>query len=102
MALLNNEYLAVQRQLTKQNFHLNQVKKELAEKVTQLESTLSYVKRLEGILPVCIYCKKIRDDADTKPGKGEWMQMEPFLYHKGGTSVSHGCCPECFDKHIDD
>lgn len=102
LALLNNEYLAAQRQLTKQNFHLNQVQKELAEKVSQLESTLSYVQRLEGILPVCIYCKKIRDDAGTEPGKGEWMQMEAFLCHKGGTSVSHGCCPECFEKHIDD
>lgn len=102
MALLNNEYLAVQRRLTKQNFFLNQVKKELAEKVTQLESTLSYVKRLEGILPVCIYCKKIRDDTDRESGKGEWMQMEAFLSHKGGTSVSHGCCPKCFEKHIDD
>jgi hypothetical protein len=102
MALLNNELIAMQRELTKKNHRLNQMQNELAEKVAQLESTLSYVKRLEGILPVCVYCKNIRDDADTEPGKGKWMRMEEFLLHKSGTFVSHGCCPQCFEKHRDD
>ena len=102
MALLNNEYIAMQRELTKKNHRLNQMQNELTEKVAELESMLSYVKRLEGILPVCIYCKNIRDDTGTEPGKGKWMRMEEFLLHKSGTFVSHGCCPQCFEKHIDD
>jgi len=102
IALLNSEFIASQRELAKQNHNLIQAKKDLAEKVAQLESTLSYVKRLEGILPVCIYCKNIRDDAGTEPGKGTWVKMEEFLHHKSGTAVSHGCCPECYEQHIDD
>ena len=92
----------MQRELTKKNNRLLQIQNELVEKVDQLEATLSYVKRLEGILPVCIYCKNIRDDTDTEPGKGTWMRMEEFLQHKSGTAVSHGCCPQCFEKHIED
>jgi DNA-binding NarL/FixJ family response regulator len=90
------------RELAKRNQQLSLLKQELSEKVAQLESTLSYVKRLEGILPVCVYCKNIRDDTGTEPGQGEWMRMEEYLHHKSGTAVSHGCCPECFEKHIDD
>ena len=90
------------RELTKKNHHLKKVQNELAEKIVQLETTLSYVKRLEGILPVCIYCKNIRDDSGAEPGSGQWIQMEEFLCHKSGTAISHGCCPECYKKHLDD
>jgi DNA-binding NarL/FixJ family response regulator len=90
------------RELVVKNEQLNLLQHELSEKVAQLESTLSYVKRLEGIIPVCVYCKNIRDDTGTERGKGTWMRMEEFLHHKSGTSFSHGFCPECFAKHIDD
>ncbi len=90
------------RELVVKNEQLNLLQHELSEKVAQLESTLSYVKRLEGILPVCVYCKNIRDDADTERGKGKWLRMEEYLSQKSGTAVSHGCCPACFKKHIDD
>ena len=90
------------RELAKKNQQLNLLQQELTEKVAQLELTLSYVKRLEGILPVCVYCKNIRDDTGTEHGKGIWMRMEEYLNNKSGTSVSHGCCPECFEIHIDD
>ena len=99
MALINNELISTQRELAKKNHQLNLTQHELEEKVAQLESTLSYVKRLEGILPVCMYCKKIRDDSGTEPGEGEWMRMETYLYSKSGTIISHGCCPECFEEH---
>ncbi len=90
------------RELANKNQQLNLMQHELSEKVAQLESTLSYVKRLEGILPVCIYCKNIRDDTGVEPGRGQWMRMEEFLHQKSGTAVSHGCCPGCFEKHVDD
>lgn len=69
--------------------------------IVSLQKALEDIQTLEGILPVCIYCKKIRDDSDAAPGKGPWMRMEEFLYHKSGTAVSHGCCPECFEKFRD-
>ncbi len=53
----------------------------------------------EKILPVCIYCKNIRDDAGTEPGKGKWLQMEEYMHIKSGTDISHCCCPVCYEKH---
>ena len=50
----------------------------------------------EKILPVCMYCKKIRDDIGAKPGTGKWLSMEEYLCLKSGAELSHGCCPECF------
>ena len=89
-------------ELAEKNQHLKQVQNELVKKIAQLESTLTYVKRLEEIIPVCIYCKNIRDDTGIEPGKGKWMRMEEYLYNKGGSKVSHGCCPGCYEKHKDD
>jgi DNA-binding NtrC family response regulator len=57
------------------------------------------IKFYENILPVCAYCKNIRDDTATEPGKGKWMRMEEYIHQKSGTRISHGCCPECFEKH---
>ena len=72
------------------------------ELIKTLTSALEKIKTLEGILPVCTYCKKIRDDTGTEHGKGKWLRMEEFLYHKGGAAVSHGCCEDCYEKHKDD
>ena len=60
------------------------------------------IKLYENILPICIYCKNIRDDAGTEPGKGKWLRMEEYLSRKIGTDVSHGCCPVCYETHRDD
>lgn len=54
----------------------------------------------EKILPVCCYCKKIRDDKQGEHGKGNWYNLEEYLYKAKGVSVSHGCCPDCFVEHI--
>lgn len=59
------------------------------------------VKIYENILPICMYCKSIRDDTGTEPGKGKWMRMETYLRQKSGADISHGCCPECFEKHME-
>jgi len=58
------------------------------------------MKFLEGILPVCASCKKIRDD------EGNWHQIESFIRERSEAEFSHGICPECarklypeFDQH---
>lgn len=56
----------------------------------------------EEILPVCMYCHKIRDDTDTKAGEGEWMSLGEYLHRTSDTNVTHCCCPECFHKHEND
>jgi len=60
------------------------------------------VKVYENILPVCMYCKSIRDDKGVEPGKGKWMRMEEYIHINSGTDISHGCCPTCYKKHKDD
>ena len=50
------------------------------------------MKHLEGILPVCASCKKIRDD------QGNWQQIESYIREKSEADFSHGICPECAAK----
>lgn len=50
------------------------------------------MKYLEGILPICASCKKIRDD------KGAWNQIEEYVRDRSEAEFSHGICPECAEK----
>ena len=61
----------------------------LAERVRDLESALSHVKQLHGLLPICCYCKKIRDD------RNYWHQVESYVANHADVRFSHGICPEC-------
>ncbi len=60
------------------------------------------IKIYEEILPICMYCKDIRDDTGKEPGKGEWLQLEAYLSRKSGVDISHGVCPKCYEKQCAD
>ena len=64
----------------------------LREKVTQLEAALAKVKLLEGIIPICMYCKQIQND------KQSWHQLEAYISEHSEALFSHGICPECYAK----
>jgi diguanylate cyclase len=66
----------------------------LEEKVAQLETALATVKRLEGVIPICGVCKKIRDD------KESWQQLEQYISEHSDALFSHGLCPDCFEKEM--
>lgn len=70
--------------LKKSNSELNSHKK-------QLEEALAEVKVLYGMLPICVRCKKIRDD------NGYWNPLESYIESHSAASFSHGICPECSD-----
>lgn len=55
----------------------------------ELEQALSEVKELSGLLPVCAWCKNIRDD------EGYWSKFESYLSEHTNSEVTHGICPEC-------
>ncbi len=57
-----------------------------------LREAQARVKHLEGIIPICMYCKKIRDD------KAMWQQMEKYITEHSEAFFSHGICPECHEK----
>jgi len=61
--------------------------------VTELRDALHSIKQLSSILPICAYCKKIRDD------RGEWEQLEAYISAHTDTLFSHGMCPDCLKQH---
>lgn len=62
----------------------------------KLQSALAEVKTLRGIIPICAYCKKIRDD------QGYWNQVEAYVARHTEADFSHGVCPSCAKKHYPD
>ena len=54
------------------------------------------VKTLSGLLPICVGCKKIRDD------QGHWSQIESYITRHSAAEFSHGLCPECVPKYYPD
>ncbi len=66
------------------------------------QDALRKIEIYEQYLPICMYCKKIRDDSGIMPGKGKWWPIEEYLCQKSGTNLTHGCCPDCFEEHIAD
>jgi CheY-like chemotaxis protein len=68
----------------------------LAERVRDLEQALQRVKQLQGLLPICCYCKRIRDDSNY------WQQVEEYLSACSGAQFSHGICPQCYETVVKD
>lgn len=66
----------------------------LADRVRRLEEALSNVKQLQGLLPICSYCKRIRDD------KNYWSQVETYISDHSGVQFSHSYCPDCFARYV--
>ncbi len=74
--------------------NLNIAHKQKEKLIQELQSTLAQVKQLQGIIPICAYCKKIRDD------QGSWSQLEVYINQHSEADFSHGICPECKDSHF--
>ena len=63
----------------------------VAERILTLRTV---VKQLEGLLPICSYCKKIRDEKDT------WQPIEGYISTRTEATFSHGVCPSCIEKYM--
>ena len=68
--------------------------RESLQKTRELEKALDEIKVLKGILPICSYCKSIRDDA------GSWKQLESYVRSHSSAEFSHGVCPDCYDQVV--
>jgi DNA-binding response OmpR family regulator len=53
-----------------------------------------HVQQLEGLLPICAYCKRIRD------GTAQWESIERYVEARSEAQFSHGYCPDCYEKHV--
>lgn len=85
------------RSLRAMGFHLDITRRKQAELdreslIEKLEKALAEIRTLQGIIPICAACKKIRDD------RGYWNQLETYLSHHSHAEFSHGLCPECLRR----
>jgi sigma-B regulation protein RsbU (phosphoserine phosphatase) len=64
----------------------------LAARVTELELALLHVQRLQGLLPICSYCKKVRNETNY------WEQVDSYLASHSDLNFTHGICPTCLEK----
>lgn len=71
-----------------------ELQRKLSQRVKELEEALRHVKKLQGMLPICSYCKKVRDD------KNYWQQVEEYVTERSDAIFSHSVCPECAEKHL--
>src|SRR5262245_7457703 len=68
-----------------------ELQQKLADRVAELTDALARVRQLHGLLPICAYCKKIRDD------QNYWQQVETYVGNHADVRFSHGICPDCFE-----
>jgi len=69
-----------------------QLQSVLAERVRELEAALAQVNRLQGLVPICAWCKKVRND------QNYWQQVETYVSEHSQARFTHGVCPDCTAK----
>jgi CheY-like chemotaxis protein len=68
------------------------LERSLAARIEELEHAMETAKQLKRLLPICAYCKSIRDDTDY------WQEIEQYIHKHTGTDFTHGICPACMEK----
>ncbi len=68
---------------------------DLAKQVKELQEALNHIRTLQGILPICSYCKKIRDD------RNYWQLLENYISTHSMAQFSHSICPDCYKKYVE-
>lgn len=71
---------------------------EAAARIVELEKALADVKRLQGLLPICSYCHKIRQVG--QDDRTYWSQLEQYITEHTDAVFSHGVCPTCEETHV--
>ncbi len=66
---------------------------ELIKTNKELKKSLNEIKSLQGLIPICLHCKRIRDDDE-----GYWRKLETYLTEHSEGKLSHGVCPECMEN----
>lgn len=72
------------------------VQHENEQLIDRLKKALDEINTLEGILPLCSFCKKIRDE------EGHWEQVDVYIDKHSEADISHSVCPDCMEKHYPD
>jgi DNA-binding response OmpR family regulator len=90
---INENELAIAIELALYRHRAEQEKERL---MNELRDALAMVKKLSGILPICSYCKKIRDD------QNQWEQLEKYIHTHSEADFTHGICPDCYRHALEE
>lgn len=71
-----------------------ELRESLAARIDDLERALAEVKTLSGLLPICAYCKRVRE------GETYWQAVEEYVAGRTSAQFSHGVCPDCYEKIV--
>ena len=88
-----NTYSETYKKLLLQFKELIEAHLQLLFTTASLQDALIQVRTLQGMLPICAHCKKIRDD------QGYWQQLEAYISQHSTAQFSHGICPDCLREH---
>lgn len=70
-----------------------ELQQSLNERVRELSAALEHVKTLQGIIPICMHCHKIRTDTES------WERIDQYIEAHSDAQFTHGLCPECLERH---
>ena len=73
---------------------VTELQRSLADRIVQLEAAIASVKQLQGLLPICSYCKAVRDEQDY------WQQVDSYISKHADVEFSHSICPSCYDRVV--
>jgi DNA-binding response OmpR family regulator len=90
------ELANARKMIRRRNRELARKNDALRKMNAELKRALERIKTLEGILPICSYCNKIRDE------KGDWKQLEAYISSHSSAKFSHGICPTCMQRYHPD
>ena len=97
VALLLMVFVLISAFYASQSLRQQQLAEEEKDKlIEKLKTALGEIKSLQGILPLCSYCKNIRND------KGYWEKVDVYLQLYSSANISHSICPECVKKYYPD
>ncbi len=68
----------------------------LAAQVKELQAAAEHVRELQGMIPICMHCKRIRNETQI------WEKVETYIEHRSGAKFSHALCAECLEAHYPD
>jgi hypothetical protein len=78
---------------------LDRHERELRGKISELEEALAKITQLEGILPICMFCKRIRLEGADPHQQDSWVAIENYISKKTQAMFSHGICPQCVARY---
>lgn len=69
------------------------LQQQLEERFTQLEAAMAEVRRLQGLIPICMHCHRIRNEGE------HWQKLEAYIEQHSDATFSHSLCEECLQKY---